>query len=301
MKNFYRNIGLFSMALASAIFITACQSAENNTNTHANIHNTNSNSNANMNMNSNMNANLSNTNSMSEIDTKEPDQYQATVTLNFQTTGDVKSAMPTLKAEVARNGADRRMEFALPGGEKVIYLTKDGKQYLISPARKQIAELNKEALGFEVRNLMMPEQIVNQVKSVKGVEKVGEEKIDGRDAVKYRYGATTDTQTKAGEVSTESFIFVDKETGLPLRSETNTASNSAQVQGVKGLKLVTELNNIKETAEPTLFEKPADYKEVQPEEIRQQVNTLFTAAIAIVGQLMKAAQPNSTPATSPTP
>ena len=136
--------------------------------------------------------------------------------------------------------------------------------------------MNKEALGFEVRNLMMPEQIVNQVKSVKGVEKVGEEKVDGRDAIKYRYGATTDTQTKAGEVSTESYIFVDKETGFPLRSETNTASNSAQIQGVKGLKLVTELNNIKETAEPTLFEKPADYKEVQPEEIRQQVNTFFT-------------------------
>ena len=67
------------------------------------------------------------------------------------------------------------------------------------------------------------------------------------------------------------------------------------------MKLVTELSNIKETAEPTLFEKPTDYKEVQPEEIRQQVNTLFTAAVAVVGQLLKAAQPNSSPTTSPTP
>ena len=82
--------------------------------------------------------------------------------------------------------------------------------------------MNKEAFGFEVRNLMMPEQIVNQVKNVKGVENVGEEKFDGRDVIKYRYDATTDTQTKAGEVSTESYIFVDKETGLPLRSETDT-------------------------------------------------------------------------------
>ncbi len=305
MKKLYQNTCLFLFALLSAIFIMACQPVENTTNTNANIYNSNANTNANMNMNSNMNsninANLSETNSVSEIDTKEPEQYQATVTLNFETTGETKSAIPTLKAEVARNGADRRMEFALPGGEKVIYLTKDGKQYLISPARKQIAELNKEALGFEVRNLMMPEQIVNQIKNVKGVEKVGEEKVNGRDAIKYRYGATTETQTKAGEVSTESFIFVDKETGLPLRSETNAASNSASLQGVKGLKLVTQLNNIKETTEPTLFEKPADYKEVQAEEIRQQVNTLFTAAVAVIGQLMKAAQPNSTPATSPTP
>ena len=136
MKNFYRNISLFLVVFASAILIMACQPTENNTNTNANIYNANSNLNSNMNLNSNSSIS-ENTNTMSEIDTKEPDQYQATVTLNLQTTGDTKSAMPPLKAEVARNGADRRMEFALPGGEKVIYLTKDGKQYLISPARKQ--------------------------------------------------------------------------------------------------------------------------------------------------------------------
>lgn len=236
------------------------------------------------------------TTSTSEIDAQEPEKYQATVTLKFETTGETKSALPPLKAAVARNGADRRMEFVLPGGEKVVYLTKDGKQYLISPTRKQFAELNQEALGFEVRNLMMPEQIVNQVKGMSGVEKVGEEQMDGRTVIKYRYGATTDTQTKAGDVSTESFIIVDKETGLPLRSITSASSDSSNVQGVKGIMLVTEISDIKENVDPAMFEKPADFKEVQPEEIRQQVNSLFSAAVAIVGQLVKAAQPSNSPA-----
>lgn len=284
-------IGLFC-------FITACQPVENTTNTNMTNANTNSNSNMNLNMNSNSN---SNSTDMSAIDTNEPEEYQATVMLKLETTGTNAAATPPLKAQVARNGEDRRMEFALPGGENLIYLTKDGKQYLISPARKQFAELNKEALGFEVRDLMMPEQIVNQVKNLKGIQKVGEEKVDGRDAIKYSYGATTETQTKAGEVKTESFILVDKATGLPLRSVTDMASNDANVQGVKGLKVVTEINNIKETAEATLFERPADYKEVQPEEIRQQVNTIFNAAIAIFSQVLKNVQTNQTPASSPTP
>lgn len=297
MKNFYRKSFLSFAGLSLALFAAACQPPATNTNTGF----TNTNTNTNLNANVNTNTNSSNTNSMSGINTNEPDQYQATVTLKFETSGTNAVATPPLSAEVARNGADRRMEFAFAGGEKFIYLTKDGKQYLMSPNRKQIAELNKESLGFDVRNLMTPEQIVNQVKTLKGVEMVGEEKVDGRDAIKYRYGSTTDTQTKAGQVTTESFILVDKATGLPLRSVTDAASNSSNVQGVSGLKFITEINNIRETAEPALFDKPADYKEVQPEEIRQQMNTVLNAAVAIIGQLMKSMQPNQTPAATPTP
>ncbi len=297
MKKIYRKGFLFFTGLMLVIFAAACQPAENNTNTNL------SNANTNMNMNSNVNTNTNsmNTNTMSVIDTKEPDQYQATVSLTFETSGSNQAATPPLKAEVARNGADRKMEFALTGGERFIYLTKDGKQYLISPNRKQIAELNKEALGFDLRNMMMPEQIVNQVKNLQGVEMVGEEKIDGRDVIRYNYGSKTDTQTKAGEVTTESFILVDKATGLPLRSVTDASSQQGNVQGISGIKFITQINNIRETAEPALFEVPTGYKEVQPEEIRQQMNTLLGAAMAILGQIMKSAQPNQTPAATPTP
>jgi hypothetical protein len=97
------------------------------------------------------------------IESKEPDQYQATVAMKFETSGEQKVATQPLKAEVARNGADRRMEFAMPSGEKLIYLERGGKQLLVMPQRKQYAELTKEALGFEVRSLMMPETIATRL------------------------------------------------------------------------------------------------------------------------------------------
>lgn len=297
MKNKTRNLSLLMLSVIASLGL-ACEPQPTNTNINANVTNTNTKPNT------NVNSNLSNTNSTNVtgavIETKEPEQYQATVTLKLETSGSQTMTMPPLKAEVARSGQDRRMEFGLPNGEKLIYLDKGGKQFVISPARKQYAELNQESLGFEVRRLLMPEQIVNQLKNVKGVERVGEEKVNGRDVIKYRYGATTNTQTKAGNVATESYILVDKETSLPLRSET-VAESQGDVQGVQGLRLVTELNNIRMESPAELFAEPTDFKKVEPQEIRQQVNTLFSAAVAIIGQLLKTAQPAATPTASPKP
>lgn len=240
----------------------------------------------------------------STIDAKEPEKYQATVLLKLETSGAQNATpFPPIRAEVARSGNDRRMEFKMPTGETVIYLDKGGRQLLISPQRKQYAELSKEAVGFEVRRLLMPEQIVNQLKNMKGVEQVGEERIDGRDAIKYRFASTTNTQTQAGQVNTESFIFVDKETGLPLRSFTNTAAQG-NVQGVNAVNLVTEINNIRTDVDPNLFAEPTDLAKVEPEQIRSQLNAIFSVATAVIGQMMKSVQaetPSPIPTATATP
>ena len=232
------------------------------------------------------------------IDAKEPEAYQATVMLKLETVGAQNpTPFPPLKADVARSGADRRMEFKLPGGETVIYLDKGGRQLLISPQRKQYAELNKESVGVDVRRMLMPEQIVNQLKNMKGVEQDGEEKIDGRDAIRYRYASTANTQSQAGAVKTESFILVDKQTGLPLRSFTNAAAQG-NVQGVNAVNLVTEINNIKTDVDANLFNEPTDYAKVAPDVIRGQINALFSVAAALIGQMMKTTQtgaPNNMP------
>ena len=265
------------------------------------------------NLNININTNAANANGNENlssgggaaVETKEPDQYQATVAVKFETLGDQKMSVPGLQANVARSGDDKRMEFSLPNGEKLIYLDKGGRQLVISPARKQYAELTKEALGFEVRRMLMPGEIVNQVKNVRGVERVGEEQMSGRTVVKYRYGATANTGTQAGQVNTESFIYVDKETGLPLRSETVSQSQTGgNVQGVSGLRVVTEMSNISTNVDSALFAEPAEYAKVEPEQVRQQVNLLFSAAMAIVQQMMRSGQPPApmaTPAISPPP
>lgn len=284
------------LALCATICVSAaCQPATTNVNS-----NTNTTVNSNSNLNSNlMNANVINSNANSAetsgavIETKEPEQYQALVTLKFEVSGAQNLATAPLKANVARNGADRRMEFNLPNGEKLIYLDLDGKQFVISPNRKEYAELNKESIGVDPRRLLMPEQIVNQVKNLKGVERVGEEKVGDRDAIKYQYGATTDTKSQAGTVQTKSIVLVDKETGLPLRSATNSESQNGSVQGIRGLSFVTEMSDIKMTADASLFKEPTDLKKVAPEEIKGQINMVFSAAAALLGQLMN--QPLVTP------
>jgi hypothetical protein len=296
MNNKFRNFSLLMLPLA-AIFGAGCPAS---TNSNTTIANTNVNISTNGNTVSVGNISTTVETKTTVIESKEPDQYQATVMLKFETTGDQKVATKPIQAEVARNGADRRMEFAMPSGEKLVYLERDGKQFVVMPQRKQYAELTKEALGFEVRSLMMPEQIVKQLNNLKGIERVEEGKVDGRDAIKYRYAATTDTKSQAGQVQTESFIIIDKETGLPLRSFTNSESQG-NVQGIKGASLVTEINNIRTTAEPTLFAEPTDFAKVPPEQIRQQVDLFFSAAMAIVTQMLKSAQTQQTaPAASPT-
>jgi len=251
---------------------------------------------------SNAGANTANTNSPNSnamatttavSEAKEPEAYQATVSLHFEAIADSKNtALPDLIAKVARSGNDRRMEFTMPAGGRVIFLDKGGKNYLILPEKKQYAELNAESLGFEVRRLLLPEQIVQQVKSVPGMRLVGEEKYKGRDAIKYAYAATANTQSRAGQVDTNSFLLVDKVTGLPLRSETVSQSEAgANVQGFSGLKVITEILDIQTETPSDLFALPTDLKKIEPEQIRAQVNLLFSSVATVIGQLITQGQP----------
>lgn len=276
------------LVLISFIFIlAACPAPTTNVSTNLST-NTNVNSNS---VNSNTNI------ASSAIETKEPEKYQATVKLKFESTGEQKYTIPgELTANVAKNGQNQRMEFTMPNGDKVIYLDVNGKHLMVLPNRKQFAVLNKDSVGFDVRSMMTPGQIVNQVKSIKGIQRVGEEKFGDRDAVKYQYDAVTDTKTKAGSVETKSFIYIDKETGLPLRSETNAVATGGSYQGVQGLRIVTEMNNIKTDVDATLFAEPTDFAKVEPDQVKQQVNAIFSVAMAFLGQLLKTtASPTAAP------
>lgn len=261
--------------------------------------------NTNLSNNSIVNSNTVNTNApqnaaSSAIETREPEKYQATVKLKFVTTGEQKLTIPgELQANVAKNGQNQRMEFAMPNGDKVVYLDAGGKHLLVLPNRKQYAELNKDSVGFEVRSMMTPGQIVGQVKSLKGFQRVGEEKYGDRDAIKYQYDAVTDTKTKAGSVETKSFVYIDKETGLPLHSETTAASTGATYQGVQGLQVVTEMTNIKTDVDQALFAEPTDFAKVAPEQVKQQVDAIFSVAMTFLGQLLKSGQTTTSPTAAP--
>jgi hypothetical protein len=278
-----------AVIIAFVVAGTACQRVDTNANANANLI-------ANANTSPIANANLS-PETLSAIAAREPDTYRATLVLSAETEGGQKTlGIPTLSAEVARNGVDRRVAFKLPDGSDLIYLEKGDLHIVIAPGRKQYAELTPEATGFQLQKLMTPGQLVARLEKLKGVERVGEEPFNGRTAEKYRYANATNTNTQAGTVSTEAFIYVDKETGLPLRSELFTEA-SGNVQGVKGARIVAEMRDITTNIDTSWFEVPAGFSKVPPEQVRQQINALTNMAGALLNSLMASGGQSSPTAT----
>lgn len=268
---------IFSLALSQA-----CQTPTN-TNTITTTTNTNAGANTNTTA-------TTTTTTGATIDTREPERYRATINLKIEATGNQTASLPTLVSEFARDGANRRLSFSLPGGDEVIYLDQQNKRMIILPKRRQYAELTPEATGFEVPSVMTPTQIVNQLKSSNSYQLVGDEPWNGRPATKYRFSSTQQTNTQAGEVKTEAYLYVDKETGLPIRSETIAQSTGGNVQGYSGAKIIQEITNIQMEVDPKLFEVPQGYSRIEPEQIKQQVNAVTQAVLFFAQQMMQNAQ-----------
>jgi len=256
---------------------SGCQRADTNTNANLTV-----NSNASP---TNANANMSPV--TTGIAAREPEQYRATLVFSAETEGGQKTVgIPTLSVDVARSGADRRVSFKLPDGSDLIYLEQGDKHIVVAPGRKQYAELTPEATGFQLQKLMTPGQLVSYLEKLRGVERVGDDTINGRTADKYRYANTTNTSTAAGQVNTEAFVYVDKETGLPLRSELFTEA-SGNVQGVKGARIVAEMRDITTTTvDPTLFQVPPGLNKVPPEQVRAQIDAFTGTVAALVKALL---------------
>ena len=304
MKNTDVRRPVFILLFAIAVVSVAASACSRGANVNANI-NTNANTNVNANA---TGANVNAATAPSTIAAREPDTYKATIVFTAQTEGgDRTVGIPTLSADVARSGNDRRLSFKLPDNTDLIYLEKGGVQYGISPARKQYAELTPEATGFQLHRLMTPGQLVAHLDRLQGIELVGEEQLAGRTAMKYRYARTAQTQTSAGEVKTESFVYVDKDTGLPLRAELFSEA-SGNVQGVKGANVVAEMQNISTNVEPSLFEIPPGFNKVPEAQVRAQVDAVANTLLAVLRTLLQSRQaappppspsPTLSPATSP--
>ncbi|HEV7890111.1 MAG TPA: hypothetical protein VGP08_05710 [Pyrinomonadaceae bacterium] len=293
-----------ALLVAAALSSAGCQSSEN-TNAAANANSSNSNQTVNINSNTNTNVATSTitTSTGQTIEAREPDKYSATVSITGSTSGQQRTAAQA-EIKVARNGADRRyaVDTKLPGVGEVIYIEKGDKHYVIMPARKQYAELTQEMTGvnMEIVRAMTPGQIVAFVTRQQGVERVGDETLNTRAVVKYRAAGKTQTQSSAGQVQGESFIYVDKETGLPLRVEGFSAA-TGNVQGVSGGNLIAEMRDLKTDVDPTQFELPQGFRQITPEEVKQQMaqlTQLLQAAISFVNQQQGGAQkvaPTATP------
>jgi hypothetical protein len=302
MKNTDARRPVFILLFAIAVVALAASACSRGANVNTNI-NTNTNVNANA-----TGANVNAATAPSTIAAREPETYRATIVFTAQTEGgDRTVGIPTLSAEVARSGNDRRLSFKLPDNSDLVYLEKGGVQYGIAPARRQYAELTPEATGFQLHRLMTPGQIVAHLDRLRGIELVGEEQLNGRTAVKYRYARTAQTQTSAGAVKTESFVYVDKDTGLPLRAEL-FGEASGNVQGVKGANVVAEMRDITTNVDPSLFEIPTGFNKVPEAQVRAQVDAVANTLLTLLRTLLQnreaapsppSPSPTASPATSP--
>ncbi len=292
-----RLVTLIIISISFASF--GCAPAPTNSNSNINRNTTASttmNANTAVNMNSNTAAGVSPT----AFATKEPEQYSLTMAISGQGSANNKQGtLPQQNIEFARMGTDRRWSLTLPAIGPVVYLEKTGMRYLILPSRNQYVEISPDALGFQLGNAMTPSAMVERLKPRTQYESMGTETINGRMATKYRFVGAADTQTKAGTVQSESFVYIDEATGLPLRADLNFDSSSGgKAQGS------IETRDIKLNPDAKLFEVPTTFKKMTADELKQQVQG-FIQFIRVLAPAMTqqvgsgSATPTPPPAANP--
>jgi hypothetical protein len=246
---------------------------------------------------------------------KEPDQYSETITINVEpnssdrqendgqgkddkqdknTKQNKKVEVPPLQFDFARRGGDRRASFQLPTLGQVIYLEHSGLKYIVLPARNQYLELDQATLGVELPrlSLMTPTAVVEHLKSSGQYYNLGPEEVNGRPAIKYRFAGKINSQTAAGDIDTDSTVYLDETTGLPVKAEILGTTT-----GGKGARVRLEMSNVQLNPDRAAFDVPIGYKKVTSQELRQQVNSLASTmrivALTLTQQIAPAPGPSA--------
>jgi hypothetical protein len=183
------------------------------------------------------------------IAAEEPDSYSATLRLSAESSDEHSAAPPSIEAEVARRGRDRRVSLRLPDGRQVVYLSRGGTRFVILPDSGQYAELTLREAGSDLLQLLTPARLVDYLKDQDGYVRAGEEELKGRMVVKYVAPGEARTGARAVGEAAESVVYVDKLTGLPLRAE--LASEAAG-----GARVVVEVRDFRTGADRGLFAMP---------------------------------------------
>jgi hypothetical protein len=188
------------------------------------------------------------------VPAREPEQYRASLTLKL-------ANRTVVTADIARNGTDRRLDFKLPDGTKLVYLYQTDRLFLILPDKKIYAEQEGPAGGFTLPSTLDPERLVQQLQADARYEPAGESKFNNRAAAKYRY---------TGGI--ESFVFVDKETSLPLQVE------MAQPKGGEAVKATVEIGGLTDDIPLKHFNEPRDMQQVEIGQLQSVFARILQAA-----------------------
>jgi outer membrane lipoprotein-sorting protein len=251
--------------------------------------NANSTAGAGGNPNGNANASHAVSTQPAPLDFKEPERYGMAITISAQAVAEAPTSMTTQQFGFAKLGSDRRWSFALPAPlGHIVYLEKSGLKYLVFIDRNQYVELAPDALGFQPSRVLTPSTIAEQLKPRSQYEQLGLELVNGRTAMKYRISDAGDAARK-----TDGVIFVDQDTGLPLRYELITG-----VTPGTNLRVIIEARDVQLNPDRLQFDVPAGMKKVTQQEAKSQVEA-FAGSLRFFSDIIsgKPATPSAANAT----
>lgn len=191
------------------------------------------------------------------IPAREPEQYRATLTLTLN-----GATRPTVTADIARNGTDRRWDFTLSDGTRLTYLYQTDRLFIILPAQKIYAEQEGATAALTLPATLDPTRLTAQLRADNRYQPAGVTQFNQRTAEKYQYLGSAD-----------SFVFVDKETGLPLHVELAQTANGGQ-------NIVTAIELQPNNAPIPLkhFNEPRDFQAVEVRRIAEAFQRLMRTA-----------------------
>jgi hypothetical protein len=222
--------------------------------------------------------------------TREPERYSVRMSIDAQAQVNNRPANPQpAQFNFSKIGADRRWEFNLPNIGPAVYLEKSGLKYLILPSQNKYVEINPTELGLnqDMGQLLTPVGMLEQLKNrAPQAQSLGTEQLSGRQAMKWQFAGQAQTGAQTGTVVADSLVWVDQETGLPLRSEVvmnRTGGDTARITAI------TE--NLQLNPDESLFNVPAGMQKVTTEQLKQQVQAAMGWLKVLIASMGAQGQP----------
>lgn len=225
----------------------------------------------------------SETDQQSSVVIKEPERYGVAITISSQDNAAAEPVpMATQQFVFAKLGADRRWAFNLPAPlGQVAYLEKSGLKYLVFFDRKQYVELAADTLSFSMADLS-PGAIAEHLRPRMQFEKRDAEPLNGRTVFKYRLTGAGDKASDG-----EGAIFVDTETGLPLRSDFQTSPPA----GAR-TRVIVEARDLQLNPDRSQFDVPAGMKKITTQEAKPEIGE-FAGRLRVFADIVNGSQPAS--------
>jgi hypothetical protein len=171
----------------------------------------------------------------------------------------------TTRVSIARDGDRRREDYDFDG-VIISYLELAGRRLALLPSQKIYVELDASEdleIPANLSTEFSPDHLLNEAPSQTRYEKMGSEVLNGRKATKYR--VTNDDPTDSNSRKTETLIWIDETLQLPLRSETVDTTDGEQAN------FTTELQNLNENVDASVFSLPDDYRKMSAKDFEQEL------------------------------